>query len=99
MSAIVLGQRVSKAQRLSNWEASTLTPQQQMYAATDAWVCISIYEKLMAIPPITPLPKDMEVRVEQPEQKAYAKEHKPRPRHRANYTQHRNRRENREKQQ
>ena len=99
MSAIILGQRVSKAQRLSNWEASTLTPQQQMYAATDAWVCISIYEKLMAIPPITPLPKDMEVRVEQPEQKAHAKEHKPRPRHRANYTQHRNRRENREKQQ
>ena len=38
MSAIVLGQRVSKAQRLSNWEATTLTPQQQMYAATDAWV-------------------------------------------------------------
>lgn len=46
MSAIVLGQRVSKAQRLSNWEAATLTPQQQMYAATDAWVCIEIYNKL-----------------------------------------------------
>lgn len=57
MSAIVLGQRVSKAQRLSNWEASALTPQQQMYAATDAWICISIYEKLMSIEPTTPLPK------------------------------------------
>ena len=56
MSALVLGQRVSKAQRLSNWEASTLTPQQQMYAATDAWVCIKIYEKLMATQPIKPLP-------------------------------------------
>ena len=53
MSAIVLGQRVSKAQRLSNWEASTLTPQQQMYAATDAWVCISIYEKLLQTEPLT----------------------------------------------
>lgn len=53
MSAIVLGQRVSKAQRLSNWEASTLTPQQQMYAATDAWVCISIYEKLLQTQPIS----------------------------------------------
>ena len=53
MSAIVLGQRVSKAQRLSNWEASTLTPQQQLYAATDAWVCIKIYEKLLATAPLT----------------------------------------------
>lgn len=50
MAAIVLGERVSKAQRLSNWEASALTPQQQMYAATDAWVCIAIYEKLLATP-------------------------------------------------
>lgn len=50
MSAIVLGQRVSKAQRLSNWEAATLTPQQQMYAATDAWVCIQIYDKLLSTP-------------------------------------------------
>lgn len=50
MSAIVLGQRVSKAQRLSNWEATQLTPQQQLYAATDAWVCIQIYEKLLATP-------------------------------------------------
>lgn len=53
MSAIVLGKRVSKAQRLSNWEASTLTPQQQMYAATDAWICIQIYEKLLLSPRIT----------------------------------------------
>ena len=53
MAAIVLGERVSKAQRLSNWEAATLTPQQQMYAATDAWVCIAIYEKLLATPAAT----------------------------------------------
>lgn len=56
MSALVLGERVSKAQRLSNWEASTLTPQQQMYAATDAWVCLKIYDRLMATPPIKELP-------------------------------------------
>ena len=48
ISGIVLGQRVSKAQRLSNWEAKSLTPQQQMYAATDAWVCIEIYRRLLA---------------------------------------------------
>lgn len=50
MSAIVLGRRVSKAQRLSNWEAATLTPRQQLYAATDAWVCIAIYRKLQQTP-------------------------------------------------
>ena len=38
LSAIVLRQRVSKAQRLSNWEAATLTDKQKLYAATDAWV-------------------------------------------------------------
>ena len=46
ISGIVLGKRVSKAQRLSNWAAKQLTPQQQMYAATDAWVCIEIYNRL-----------------------------------------------------
>ncbi len=46
ISGIVLGKKVSKAQRLSNWEAKQFTPQQQMYAATDAWVCIEIYNKL-----------------------------------------------------
>ena len=46
MSAIVLGERVSKAQRLSNWEAAALTDQQKMYAATDAWVCLKIYDAL-----------------------------------------------------
>ncbi len=50
LSAIVLGQRVSKAQRLSNWEAATLTDKQQLYAATDAWVCTRIYEKLLRTP-------------------------------------------------
>ena len=46
ISGIVLGKKVSKAQRLSNWEAKILTPQQQVYAATDAWVCVEIYENL-----------------------------------------------------
>ncbi len=46
MSGIILGKRVSKAQRLSNWEAQTLTDQQKVYAATDAWVCLKIYDTL-----------------------------------------------------
>ncbi|WP_295961713.1 3'-5' exonuclease [uncultured Alistipes sp.] len=52
LSAIVLGQRVSKAQRLSNWEATTLTDKQKLYAATDAWVCTAIYDRLLHTPKI-----------------------------------------------
>lgn len=47
LSAIVLGMRISKAQRLSNWEAGILTEQQQEYAATDAWVSMHILERMM----------------------------------------------------
>lgn len=52
LAALTLGKRVSKAQRLSNWEGATLTDKQQLYAATDAWACICIYEALMAQKPI-----------------------------------------------
>lgn len=52
LSALVLGLRVSKAQRLSNWESATLTDKQQLYASTDAWACIKIYEKLCQTPKI-----------------------------------------------
>ena len=44
--AIMFGKKISKSQRLSNWEAATLTPQQQLYAATDAWACMDILEQL-----------------------------------------------------
>ena len=46
MAAITLQIKISKAQRLSNWEAATLTPAQQLYAATDAWVSREIYVRL-----------------------------------------------------
>lgn len=46
MAAIILGVGVSKAQRLSNWEARELTAAQLRYAATDAWVCLEMYRKL-----------------------------------------------------
>lgn len=44
--AIIFDKRISKSQRLTNWEAPTLTPQQQAYAATDAWACLMIYNSL-----------------------------------------------------
>ncbi len=47
IAAIVMGCRLSKAQRLSNWEARELTASQQKYAATDAWICREIYLRLM----------------------------------------------------
>lgn len=45
--AIVLGIQISKAQRLSNWEAVKLTDSQLVYAATDAWVCCEIFNNLI----------------------------------------------------
>ncbi len=44
--AIIFGKKISKGQRLSNWEADNLTEFQQRYAATDAWACIMIYNEL-----------------------------------------------------
>ena len=48
LTGIILGRRVSKAQQLSNWEASTLSYAQQLYAATDAWICLMMYKALLA---------------------------------------------------
>jgi len=45
--AIILGFRISKRQQISDWEAEELTEAQQIYAATDAWVCHQIYRKLV----------------------------------------------------
>lgn len=46
---ILFGQKISKSQRLSNWEADVLTQPQQLYAATDAWACLNIYNKLQEL--------------------------------------------------
>lgn len=44
--AILFGKKISKNQRLSNWEADVLTEAQQQYAATDAWATLRIYQRL-----------------------------------------------------
>jgi ribonuclease D len=46
LAAIVLGFRISKRQQVTDWEAVQLTEAQEIYAATDAWVCHQIYRKL-----------------------------------------------------
>lgn len=45
--ALMFHQKISKSQRLTNWEADILTDAQKKYAATDAWACIKIYRALM----------------------------------------------------
>lgn len=47
LTAIFLQFRVSKAQQTSNWENDKLTRQQLRYAATDAWVCLEIHQRLV----------------------------------------------------
>jgi ribonuclease D len=39
LAGILLGERIPKGAKTTNWAAHTLTPQQVAYAATDAWVC------------------------------------------------------------
>ena len=44
--ANLFGERISKAERLSNWERSELTEKQMEYAAIDAWACVRIYNEV-----------------------------------------------------
>jgi ribonuclease D len=43
------GQRISKREQLTNWEADILSDKQKGYAATDAWSCIMLYEELLRL--------------------------------------------------
>lgn len=44
--AILFNKKISKGQRLTNWEADILTESQKKYAALDAWACLKIYNLL-----------------------------------------------------
>lgn len=44
--AILFNKKISKSQRLTNWEADTLTDKQMKYAALDAWAALVIYQHL-----------------------------------------------------
>ena len=44
--AIMFQKKISKSQRLTNWDAVDLTHAQKKYAALDAWACLKIYKKL-----------------------------------------------------
>jgi len=47
LTGITLEKRLSKTQQLSNWENQTLNNGQKIYAATDAWICLKIYSKII----------------------------------------------------
>jgi ribonuclease D len=44
--AILFSKKISKGQRLTNWEAEMLSESQKKYAALDAWACLLIYNQL-----------------------------------------------------
>ena len=50
--AICFGRKISKAQQLTNWENSHLTPDQARYASTDAWATLLIYKDIMLTKPL-----------------------------------------------
>ena len=45
LAAILLGLRIPKGAKTTNWAARELSTQQVTYAATDAWICRALYLK------------------------------------------------------
>ena len=43
LAGMILGMRITKGAKTTNWSAPQLTQQQIIYAATDAWVCRELY--------------------------------------------------------
>ena len=46
LAALYLSIRISKSAQTSNWQNKVLTKHQQVYAATDAWVCREIFLRM-----------------------------------------------------
>ncbi|MGW8124143.1 3'-5' exonuclease [Roseivirga echinicomitans] len=46
LAGMIMGIRISKSAQTSNWEVEQLTEKQIRYAATDAWICLEIFQKL-----------------------------------------------------
>ncbi len=47
--ANIMGKKISKTQQLSNWEANILTEKQKLYASTDAWACLILYNEILRL--------------------------------------------------
>lgn len=42
-------QKISKRQRLTNWDSDVLNDKQKSYAALDAWACINLYKEILRL--------------------------------------------------
>ncbi|MCA1980608.1 MAG: 3'-5' exonuclease domain-containing protein 2 [Calditerrivibrio sp.] len=51
LTALFLNKRIIKSSQTSNWERYPLTEKQQIYAATDAWICLKIYKEIKKVFP------------------------------------------------
>jgi ribonuclease D len=49
LAGIFLECRIPKGAQTSNWAAPRLTPQQIIYAATDAWICRELYLRFVTL--------------------------------------------------
>ena len=49
LAALLLGFRIPKGAKTTNWAARELSPHQIAYAATDAWACRELYLKFEAL--------------------------------------------------
>ncbi len=83
--ANVFGQRISKSQQLSNWEAENYSQAQKLYAATDAWACLMLYQEMMRLKQtgdyyteVIPEPKPVERKTAEEPKAKMKKESKPR---------------------
>lgn len=47
--ANIFHKKITKRQRLSNWEAPILDQRQRQYAAIDAWTCIHLYDEIQRL--------------------------------------------------
>ena len=49
LAGLFLGFRIPKGAKTTNWAARRLSPQQLVYAATDAWACRELYLRFEAL--------------------------------------------------
>lgn len=47
LTARYMGCRLTKAAQKTNWAQPTLTLRQQIYAASDAWICLQIFPRIL----------------------------------------------------
>ena len=47
--ANIFSEKISKNQRLTNWDADALNERQKLYAATDAWACLRLYNEIIRL--------------------------------------------------